>query len=162
MKQFLDRVILKKSGYDFPSSLEPGLRNFFISEIIFHLKDCENQWLNLNQKTLESNPDDKKLIAENFLLMHQLKFRFDEIVRFINKCSGPRIIAFAASELSDLIKEKIYINSLLSGEEFEKGTIIIVVLSTYFQPEIYDLQIMKLEEISQPLQAALSKLRNRF
>ena len=160
MSKFIEHIFSLKQAYAFGETPQLSLKDYFSQELGEQLGDLEQRLLEMAMERWEESVPLKKEIQYQRSLQ-RLEFRLQEILRFIERSSGPRIVLFVCSEIYDLIQEKKLLDSALGKEEIERISIILTVTNSYFRPEVVALRLTTLEEVAQRLQDAVKRLLKR-
>ncbi len=154
-----DRFFEMKDAYLFKDPEFKSLEEFLLNHLVYHLGRLENLWY-------EVIPEEEAVSSEftyNYKLkLEKLMFRLQEIIQFIKFSDGPKIITYVCSEINDLVHEKIIMETTLTASEFNQVSVILTVLNTYFQPEIFTLKIVDIATISKDLRNSVNALLNRL
>ena len=127
-----DQIFKVKEAYFFEDTGEKLSSDFLLKELIFQLSDLEKNWLSFPTTDVSS-----VLSLNDRIELEKIRFRLQEILRFIKQNKGPKIIEFVCSEINDLIYEKIVMQAPPTSDELNQVSIILTVMSTYFQPEMF-------------------------
>lgn len=157
MSKFTDRVFALRSAYSFGRQPEQTLEDYRLSELAYQLKDLEDRWLRIQVSQLDANRSFKEEMHYQ-REFERVVFRLEEILRFVDKNAGPTIIRFVCSEILDLMRDKQFMEKDLIPAEVDWVGIILVVMNSYFQPEIAELGLMTVEEIARKLKEATTTL----
>lgn len=153
-----DKFFEAKDAYIFKEN-EKVSNEFLIEELVHQLRNLEVMWLEVSTKIAESQ---SSLTQESRLKLENISFRLKEIIRFIKKNEGPKIIEFVCTEIADLIAEKFVMQTMLTEEECKQVSVMLTVINTYFQPDVFRMQIIDFETISNDLKNAMNTLLERL
>ncbi|MBF0286450.1 MAG: hypothetical protein HQM14_01415 [SAR324 cluster bacterium] len=156
---FTDRVFEMEGAYLFKDLPCESLEEYLLQTLGYQLSSLENIWYDLIP--------DETAISSDFTFAYRMQlerivFRLQEIIEFIKHSHGPKIISFICSEISDLFHEKIIMETALNVSESNQISVVLTGLNTYFQPEIFTLNIVDIATISKDLKNAVNVLLQRL
>lgn len=161
MSTFTDRIFSFKGAYEFEEIPDISLEDFLSNELIFQLQDLEDKWVNFDLKNWNSQRNIGQEIDFQCFL-EKIRFRLHEILRFLSQYKGPRIIQFVCSEILDFLKESEIANKNIEETELKQVEHLLVVMNSFFQPEITQLGLSTQSEIADRLKNATEGFLNRF
>lgn len=161
MSKFTKAMFSVKKAYQFEDSGFQSLEQYFLNELVFQLQDLEAQWVRLDMKNWRTELFLKQEI-EYHRHLERVLFRLEEIIHFLSRCCGPRIIRYVCSEIYDLLREREMLGEPVLEEEIKQVELILVVMNSFFQPEVPKLNLMTIEELAEKLKMATEQLLSRY
>lgn len=161
MATLTDRIFAVSDAYVFKNIPQDSVQQMLFHELTYQLKDFEKRWLEHDATTWSVFMPSKKELKYRVFL-EQLSFRIAELLRFIKHWNGPKIIEFISSEIYDLVQEKIILETMFTEKEVNQVAMVLTILNAYFQPEIFELKLVSIEEVSKQLHEAAKPLIERF
>ena len=155
---FQENVFSFQEAYIFRQHTET-LSDFLWGELEYQLQHLERLWQSLNQ-FLQKLEDPEENI-EYRLVVERILFRLEEVIRFVEKHAGPKILNYIGAEIHDFVEDRHKFNHLLTQKEFDQVHIILIVLNSYFRREVTELKLITVEKISQRLQSSMEPLLRR-
>jgi hypothetical protein len=161
MSTFTDRIFSFKGAYEFESIPAVSLEDYLSNELVTQLHNLEEQWVKLDLKKLSRDRTfSQEILYKTYLA--RIRYRLEETIRFLVQNNGPRIIHFVCAELLDFLNEYEITNRSLSAENVKNVEHILIVMNSFFQPEITQLKLTTQAEVTDRLKKAVEKLLNRF
>lgn len=161
MSTFTDRIFSFKGAYEFDSIPTISLEDYLSNELVIQLQNLEEQWVQLDLHKLSQNRTfSQEILYKSYLA--RIRYRLEEIIRFLVQNNGPRIIHFVCAELLDFLNEHEISNRSISAENVKNVEHILIVMNSFFQPEISQLKLTTQAEVADRLKKAVEKLLNRF
>jgi len=161
MCTFTDKIFSFKGAYEFESIQEMTLEEYLYNELVTQLQKLEEQWVKLDlTKLSQKRTFSQEILYKTYL--ERIRYRLEDIKRFLAENNGPRIIHFVCSELLDFINEHDITNTAISEEDVKNVEHILIVMNSFFQPEVTKLQLTTQAEVADRLKKAVEKLLNRF
>ena len=161
MSTFTDKIFSFKGAYEFESIPNLSLEEFLYNELLIQLQQLEELWVQLDLKKLSGS----RTFSQEIMFRSHLEkiiFRLSETIRFLSQNGGPRIIYFVCSELRDFLNEQKLTKNSVTAENVKNIEHILIVMNSYFQPEISELKLITQAEMADRLKKAVEKLLNRF
>lgn len=161
MSTFTDRIFSFKESYEFEALPLLSLEDFLSNELVLQLQDLEEQWVQLDLRNWSSQRTFSEEIQYRCSL-ERICFRLEEIIRFLESNKGPRIIRYVCSEILDFLRECKLTNGSISQEKMKQVEHILVVMNSFFQPEVSKLHLTEQSEVANLLKQATENILNRF
>ncbi len=155
-----ERIFTAKGAYFFKTSEEDTLGDYLFRELVYQMQDMESLWFRLDPTNWGDTSPTRHLKYR--LSLEKILFRLQELIRFLKQNSGPKILEFVCSEIYDFVQEKIIMESALVKEEVDQVSVILTVMNTYFQPEVFELQASDVGVIATELKNAMEPLLDRL
>ncbi|MBF0350395.1 MAG: hypothetical protein HQM11_05155 [SAR324 cluster bacterium] len=156
MKSLIDKAFSLKIAYFFQNIANEELRNYFYQELHRQLTDLEKIWSSIEYF------DDQQLNSQELedyqYKIERLLFRLEEIQYFIETTTGPAIVKFICSEIGNLVSEKRFLGTKWTAEEKESIGVVFTVMNTFYLPEVMDLTVHTVDDVSKALRTAMQPL----
>jgi len=155
----IDKIFDFKGGYNFGIIPVSSLSKELEAEMIDQLADLEKRWIALQDNEQVSFEND----LEYQVCISLILLRSEELVRFLDKNAGPRIVQLICSEILEIITmkvkdEKTKLSPLLE----EKITIIITALNSHYQMVSMELDVVDPQPIIDRFKEATKDLMLNF
>jgi len=161
MNTFTDRIYVFNDAYEFNPVPDIKLGDYLSQELIYQLQNLEELWVKLDrQKGFGSHDFSQEIDYQR--RQERFHFRLEELKRFLSKIKGPRIILYVCSEIADFLKEQQLLKHALTQENVKQIEHILVVMNSFFQPEIARLNLMTQDEVTHQLKTSMEKLLSRY
>ena len=155
MSEGLDKIFAFKGGYAFGVPLSISLSEYLVQELMEQLHHLEQQWVTIYGLDLNLSPS-MEIYRKT---LDQVSFRLGEIIRFIQKTNGPKIVYWVCSELQEMLSKKIQFPfQPLPVQIQEQVGIIITAMNSYYELMSVGLNIGEPEPVIQHLKEATQKL----
>ncbi|PCI27423.1 MAG: hypothetical protein COB67_08540 [SAR324 cluster bacterium] len=152
MSTFQNYMFAFKDAYSFKLDTNKSVEEVLLQELIYQLSDLEDLWVQLEVKKEDTRQ----------YHLNRIQFRLEEINRFLTDYSGPRIIRYICSEISDFLIEQEQQGKIIDPIMEQGVAHILVVMNGFFHPEVYPLQLTTIDEVAGHLKKSMEILLNRY